>query len=67
MINSYETDMKPAYFDPLPEPQKITVTGIDVPTRDLLILILRINAAQLAVALLFGVPVYLLITMLKEG
>jgi len=62
-----DLNTKPAYSDPLPEPQKVTVTGIDVPTRDLLILILRINAAQLAVALVFGVPAYLLFTMLGES
>jgi len=61
------TNTKPAYFDPLPESQRVTLTGVNIPTSDLLILILRINAVQTLIALVFGVPAYLLFTMLGES
>ena len=60
-------DEKPTYSDPLPESQRVTLTGVNIPTSDLLILILRINAVQTLIALVFGVPAYLLFTMLGES
>jgi hypothetical protein len=56
----------PAYFD-APEPQRVTLTGVNIPTYDLLILILRINAVQTLIALVFGVPAYLFVAMLVQG
>jgi hypothetical protein len=61
------------YYDPppdaplLPDPQPVTLTRIDVPTRDILIFLLRLNAAQLLITLLFGVPAYLLMQLLVNG
>jgi hypothetical protein len=57
----------PAYFDAPPEPQRVTLTGVNIPTYDLLILILRINAVQTLIALVFGVPAYLFVAMLVQG
>lgn len=51
----------------LPDPQQVTLTRIDVPTKDILIFLLRLNAAQLLITLLFGVPAYLLMQILVNG
>jgi hypothetical protein len=55
---------EPHYFDPSHPPQQVALTRVDIPTRDLLMLVLRLNLVQLFIALVFGVPAYLLTTML---
>ena len=55
---------EPHYFDPAQPPQQVALTRVDIPTRDLLMLVLRLNLVQLFIALVFGVPAYLLTTML---
>lgn len=48
---------------PPPESNPVTVTGIDIPTRDILVFLLRLNAAQLFLMLVFGLPVYWIVRM----
>lgn len=56
------------HLDQQTGPQEVSLTRLDLPLRDVLVLVLRLNLAQLLAvvlwALVFGLPLYLLAALM---